>query len=413
MEAEERPRKLLKITSNGTSSELDQGSISAEIDVLGDNGSSSERHGFESTPNMETLNGAASENSTDREAWMLSGEHEQNSDLPLSKNQLKKLKRQQDWEAGRAYRKVKRKEKLVLKRERKRAAKETEKGENQDASLVAGDIREQQQPGSRKQHHQRATQLPITFVFDCGFDDLMSDKERISLASQLTRCYSDNHRAPYRAHMVISSFNGKLRDRFEGLLANHHQSWRGVKFLDEDFVEAAQQAKDWMTGKEGGSIAGALNKSNGTPDDKNSSADDESEGEVIYLSSDSPDTLTELKPHSTYIIGGLVDKNRHKGICYKRAMDKGVKTAKLPIGDYMQMASRFVLATNHVAEIMVQWLELGDWGDAFARVVPKRKGGTLKAKSAENPDDMLEGSPKTHSTTAESNEIETKSLISP
>ena len=109
---------------------------------------------------------------------------------------------------------------------------------------------------------------------------------------------------------------------------------------------------------------------------------------MVYLTSESPDTLTELKPYSTYIVGGLVDRNRHKGICYKRAMDRGLKTAKLPIGDYMQMASRFVLATNHVSEIMVRWLELGDWGEAFLRVVPKRKGGVLKSNVAETGSDI-------------------------
>ena len=44
------------------------------------------------------------------------------------------------------------------------------------------------------------------------------------------------------------------------------------------------------------------------------------------------------------------------------------------------MTSRFVLATNHVCEIMLRWLELGAWGEAFMKVMPKRKGGVLKAK---------------------------------
>ncbi|KAK5182803.1 tRNA (guanine(9)-N(1))-methyltransferase, partial [Cryomyces antarcticus] len=63
-----------------------------------------------------------------------------------------------------------------------------------------------------------------------------------------------------------------------------------------------------------------------------------------------------------------------------RAMDRGIKTARLPIGDYLEMASRKVLTTNHVNEIMLRWLELGDWGKAFMQVIPKRKGGQLKSQ---------------------------------
>jgi tRNA (guanine9-N1)-methyltransferase len=85
-----------------------------------------------------------------------------------------------------------------------------------------------------------------------------------------------------------------------------------------------------------------------------------------------------LSPYSTYIVGGLVDKNRHKGICYKIAKERGIKTAKLPIGEYLEMQSRKVLATNHVVEIMVRWLECGDWGEAFMKVIPKRKGVKLR-----------------------------------
>lgn len=134
-------------------------------------------------------------------------------------------------------------------------------------------------------------------------------------------------------------------------------------------MHAAEMAKDWMKEPQGGQMAGVLTEqADAKPED----------GEVIYLTSDSPDTLTELKPYSTYIIGGLVDKNRHKGICYRQATERGIKTAKLPIGDYIQMASRSVLTTNHVMEIMLRWLEVGDWGEAFMQVIPQRKGGQLK-----------------------------------
>lgn len=153
--------------------------------------------------------------------------------------------------------------------------------------------------------------------------------------------------------------------------------------------------------KTGGVVAGALAKegavsmNNAPADEKNdkedsaqeaaeetqpASAEQYPDGEVVYLTADSPNTLHTLSPYSTYIIGGIIDRNRHKGICYKRATERGIKTAKLPIGEYMHMLDRHVLATNHVNEIMVNWLEDGDWGKSFMKVIPQRKGGVLKGE---------------------------------
>ena len=302
----------------------------------------------------------------------------------LSKSQLKKLKRKQEWEAGRESRKVKRKEKMQEKKQRKR-----EKQDNINSIVetpgLDGDGKPEKTSESAKKPRFRSTQLPITFILDCAFDDLMLDKERMSLAAQVTRCYSDNCKSPYKAHLAVSSFGGHLKERFDNVLEGHHNSWKGVRFFSEDFVEVAARSKEWMQGPQGGTLAGAFAQLEAdTPppllDVPCMPTMSHQAGETVYLTSDSPHTLTSLKPYSTYVIGGLVDRNRHKGICYKRAMAHGMETARLPIGEYMEMTSRFVLATNHVHEIMLRWLELGDWGEAFVRVMPKRKGGVLKGK---------------------------------
>ena len=320
---------------------------------------------------------------------------------PISKNQLKKLKRKAEWEAGREDRKAKRKQKLKEKRERIRKDKsqladsQAEQIEN-DQSAPAAILN--QTARKKKPKHVR---LPVTFLIDCGFDDLMFENEVVSLASQITRCYSANQQAPFRAHMMLSSFGARLRDRFETTLFNQHRSWKGVQFMDDDFVMASEKANERMSGPGGGALAGSfaggareggaeIEEKAETREGGDETQEDGGEtreaihdtrvGEVVYLTSDSPDTLAELKPYSTYIIGGLVDRNRHKGVCYKRAMDKGVRTAKLPIGQYMEMNSRFVLATNHVYEIMAKWLENRDWAEAFMAVMPKRKGGSLKGQ---------------------------------
>ena len=293
----------------------------------------------------------------------------------------------------------------------------------------------------------------------------MTEREMVSLGSQLTRSYSDNHKAPFQAHLFVSSWGGQLKKRFDTVLERHHENWRGVTFIEEDFVEVAERAENLMKGKTGGKLAGAfaaekhekrtvanvsevmssmasegdlalkdMNTTTEKPQapveiqkggenmmaggaapgaerrkekladrvimetnllthgqdegSKEASADEpvqlleedpRKDGEIVYLTSDSPHTLDRLRPYSTYVVGGLVDKNRHKGICYKTACNRGIKTAKLPIGEFMEMQSRFVLATNHVVEIIIHWLECGDWGQSFVRVMPKRKGGVLKA----------------------------------
>ncbi|KAG9192684.1 tRNA (guanine9-N1)-methyltransferase [Alternaria panax] len=298
----------------------------------------------------------------------------------LSKNQLKKQRRLERWESGREDRKLKRKEKVKEKKERRR---------EEWAKMPADENgKRPRPPPSRPTRQPTGKQVPITVIFDCDFEELMFDNELKSLGLQITRCYSDNRKADFRAHLALSSFGGKMKERFDGILAKQYTSWKGFQFFEEDFVEVSEKAKEWMSGPNGGEVLGALKTSaepNQSGEQEQTDAPAE-EGEVVYLSSESDNVLTHLKPNSTYIIGGLVDKNRHKGICHKRAVARGIKTAKLPIGEYLEMKSRQVLVTNHVLEIMLKWMEFGDWGKAFMAVMPERKGAKLKG-DAEDGDD--------------------------
>ncbi|KAI9825319.1 MAG: hypothetical protein M1819_000565 [Sarea resinae] len=379
MEERERPRKLQKLDHGVDGAEQDTGFSITDAQQTTPSDALPFSHpspGDSETPGDDHGNDSDAEAGQHEPAANGSGNHEAGAQPTLSKSALKKLKRKQQWEEGRSARQAKRKEKAAEKKKRKREEREQQaaSGTPEDQSAAAS------ASGPKTPHHQRAIQLPITFVFDCDFDELMTDAERVSLSSQLTRCYSENKNARFRAHLVITSFGGHLKERFDTTLLRHYEHWRGVRFMEEDFVAAAEQSKGWMRGPRGGKLAGALAKVEGTEDSR------EDEDEVIYLSSDSPNTLTELKPYSTYIIGGIVDKNRHKGLCYKRAVERGMQTAKLPIGDYLRMSSRFVLTTNHVLEIMLKWLELRDWGEAFVSIVPKRKGGILKGTTEEGQD---------------------------
>jgi tRNA (guanine9-N1)-methyltransferase len=373
MEGDERPQKMRKLSHDHEESQVEVETAKNGPDATNSNGEV-QQTAVDENVTQENVPSAPATLPTD--AVRADGTLATNAQdpPPMSKNQLKKLRKKQEWEAGREERKVIRKEKVVAKRERKRAAKDQAEAEGGEKPLTGAE--------KRMRHIQRPVQLNVTIILDCDFDNLMRDNERVSLGSQITRCYSDNKNSKFRAHLTVSSFGGHLRERFDGLLNGVYKQWKGMRFMDEDFVETSVKAKEWMDDTRGKPFKGAFAR---YADLEPAQIEElKQQGEVVYLSSEADDTLEELKPFSTYIIGGLVDKNREKGICHKRATERGIRTAKLPIGKYLDMASRKVLATNHVNEIMVHWLECGDWGEAFMKVMPKRKGGKLREEGDKN-----------------------------
>lgn len=311
------------------------------------------------------------------------------ADKPLSKNQLKRLRRQQRWEAAKQERRAKRKEKRHARQARKRAEKEAKLAEAQAAGIDPATVLPTKEPWKYRP-------VPVAFIIDCDFEQYMRDQEMVSLSSQIVRSYAMNRKSKYQASLHISSWKGKLRHRFETVLNNAHKNWKNVGFYEGDFREAAKRAQEQMAGPQGGHVIDLIKPREGEQGAASSTGGEsttptivaEPEGEdvdrsIVYLTSESPYTLDRLEANTSYVIGGLVDRNREKGLCYKRAREYKVRTAKLPIGDYMAMQSRYVLTTNQVVEIMAKWLECGDWGKAFMDVIPKRKGGTLKSEGSE------------------------------
>lgn len=73
---------------------------------------------------------------------------------------------------------------------------------------------------------------------------------------------------------------------------------------------------------------------------------------LVYLTADSETVLDDLDPENIYIIGGLVDRNRFKGITMTKAQEQGIKTAKLPIGEYMKMSSSQVCSSSLATKVL-------------------------------------------------------------
>ncbi|KAI1398400.1 tRNA-methyltransferase-domain-containing protein [Hypoxylon fuscum] len=329
----------------------------------------------------------------------------------MSKNQIKKQRKEEKRNEKRIFQKMmrqeKRKEKQAAKRDFLRDLAIAEQEGRKDIFLKeSGHLRYLLPPRKEPKVHY---DVPLTVMIDCQYEKYMNDHEIKSLGNQITRCYSDVRNATLRPNLYITSFEdeGKLRQRFVTVLKNQHLNWKNTRFFSTHFVGAAGEAKHQMMEDLNGDscripmLTGSkphdsvvLSEDTNSVKKKNApepepEADDVAK-EIVYLTADSPYVLNRLEPGCVYVVGGLIDRNREKGVCYKVAKDANVRTAKLPIDQYMAMQSRHVLATNHVVEILLAWLETGDWGEAFMKVLPKRKGGKLKELDEEEDSEVEE-----------------------
>lgn len=273
----------------------------------------------------------------------------QKVDIPegMSKNAWKKIQKQKRWEEQKDDYRLKRKEKKKAARVRKAERKANGADLDNNYHLQAKKALPQSQKPSG-----------VKIIMDCEFDDLMSDKEIVSMSNQITRCYSAKRHADYEVDLVVSSFNKRLKARFEKSVLDYSK-WQNMKFKENDTLAEILPSDKLQLSK------------------------------YVYLTADTDNELESLDEDYTYIIGGIVDKNRHKKLCLNKANELGLKVARLPIGKYIEMNGRHVLATSHVYEIMCMWFEMEhSWEKAFNAVLPPRK--LKKGTDGENNDEVKE-----------------------
>eukprot|EP00656_Telonema_subtile_P052114 TRINITY_DN7172_c0_g1_i1.p1 TRINITY_DN7172_c0_g1~~TRINITY_DN7172_c0_g1_i1.p1 ORF type:complete len:157 (-),score=56.19 TRINITY_DN7172_c0_g1_i1:208-678(-) len=100
--------------------------------------------------------------------------------------------------------------------------------------------------------------------------------------------------------------------------------------------------------------------------------------QMIYLTAESENTLHELDEATVYVIGAVVDRNRHKGMCEKLATEAGIRTARLPIQEHMDMESRVVITIDQVFLILAKLYNGSDMKEALTAAMPPRKEWKLK-----------------------------------
>ena len=94
--------------------------------------------------------------------------------------------------------------------------------------------------------------------------------------------------------------------------------------------------------------------------------------DLIYLSPDSPNILEDVSKDNIFIIGGFVDKPIMKNQTFSKANSLEIKTAKIPVENYIKDLRCFVLNVNTVVEILGNFIESNDWDFSIKKALPKR-----------------------------------------
>lgn len=246
----------------------------------------------------------------------------------MSKKQRKRLVKHQLFVE---QRKIKRQEKRQRKKEKKRKLQEERdaEGAGGETSSMAGSFPKK----FKSMSSEDASSLRI--AIDLSFDDLMSERDILKLLKQVQRAYSVNRRTEHPVQLYLTSFGDKAKTKLREIKCNYQQ-W-DIHIKTEPYID--------LFTKE----------------------------DVVYLTSDSPNVLSEVDESKVYIIGGLVDHNHHKGFCFQQAVERGVAHAQLPITEFVKLNSRKVLTVNHVFEILLRFNESKDWKESFYHVLPARK----------------------------------------
>lgn len=161
----------------------------------------------------------------------------------------------------------------------------------------------------------------------------------MSLTSQLAYTYSANRQASFPFVLIYTSLNGRTFARLENMGDAGYKRWSNTKWWSGDYsrlwedipypdtetaiVRAVQSSTDGAKEDSAGTTSGA------TQTHLELTQNTVPKSTVVYLTADSEDELTELKPDETYIIGGICDHNRYKVTFASLRVRSGPSTSAL------------------------------------------------------------------------------------
>ncbi|KAL3801631.1 hypothetical protein HJC23_013136 [Cyclotella cryptica] len=314
------------------------------------------------------------------------------SEPPLSKNQQKKRLR---WEKALAIKKRRKEQSRQV-----RIIKAQHDGRDLDKERELQRQNEQEGKGWERREEKWKQLMKDADVenafrvcFDCSFEDHMTWKETNSLGLQLRYTYAMNRKSSCPVYIDVCSLKkgGDTRAHMEKV-AGFPERWVGRAFSTHE--ACLEEVYGLRSEKDSGNNGNNNNKSTEGGNDEEGLQDSESKQKdshcaepslssdakpkrhLVYLTGDSPNILTTLDNDTTYVIGGIVDRNRLKRAAIDRAESLNISTARLPLDEHLDFkGSTRILTCNHVFEILLKYRENGykDWRAAILSVLPGRK----------------------------------------
>lgn len=266
---------------------------------------------------------------------------------PLSKNQLKKRRRYEKAMAIKKRRKQQQKEARIAK-----AVAEgrdlAEERRIQEERTKLGEGRQRREAFLQKRMKEYADKM-FQVCIDCSFSTHMSSKEIGSLSNQIRYSYAMNKRSKNPCYLSVANISGATYENLTKV-AGFPDRWRNFSCSSQNILEMY-------------------------PD----------KSKLVYLTADSDNTIDNLDDNKIYIIGGIVDRNRLKGVTMAKASELGIQTAKLPISHHLKLFATKVLTCNHVFEILLKYREHeNNWKKAMMDVLPRRKDAEAMQSDGED-----------------------------
>lgn len=300
--------------------------------------------------------------SRNMEGEAVSGAAEAPAEGMMSKNALKRLRRDENWDKVKVLKRAAYKERRKERKKEQREAEVTDKEPQEEMSEEQRAILRSQRQGlkeARLKEFLDKADANFSIIIDCLWDDLHKDKATKSLAQQILQCYGVNKRAQIPVQMYLTGVSSDLHPR---LKKTNVDSWTATHIEAQDYIEMSSKFQ---------------------VEPVDSEAQKEGKKQLVYLSSDAEEVLDDLDPNCAYIIGGIVDRNAHKGVAHRKAVAQGIRTVKLPIKEHMALSLTHVLTVNHVFELLVEQGHLQSWPTVLEKVIPQRKRAITDEKEAQ------------------------------